>query len=98
VDDIDGGDLRDSIRATKARSTAAGRISAGIVAGGPSLERLVSEKGHREPGAYANIIHEDMTLRHPNGGQAKFIEQPALEQASKVPDRIEERLAAVSNG
>ncbi len=85
VDDVDGGDLRDSIRTTKARATVAGRISAGIVAGGTPLSRLVSEKGHKEPGSYAIVIHEDMTLRHPNGGQAKFIEQPWLEEAPKVP-------------
>ena len=92
VDDIDGGDLRDSIRVTKALATAAGRISAGVVAGGAPLERLVSEKGHKEPGSYALIIHEDMTLRHPNGGQAKFIEMPYLEEAPKVPDALTTRL------
>jgi hypothetical protein len=92
VDDIDGGDLRDSIRVTKARSTAAGRISAGIVAGGDPLSRLVSEKGHKQPGAYAIIVHEDMTMRHPNGGQAKFIEMPYLEEAPKVPDALKAKI------
>jgi hypothetical protein len=29
-----------------------------------------------------------MNLRHPNGGQAKFIEQPYLEEAPKVPDAL----------
>lgn len=85
VDDIDGGQLRDSIRTTKARATAAGRLSAGVVAGGPSLERLVSERGHKEPGSYAFIVHEDVSMRHPNGGQSKFIEGPYLEEAPKVP-------------
>lgn len=28
---------------------------------------------------YAAIQHEDMSLNHPNGGQAKFLEQPARE-------------------
>jgi len=88
VDDIDGGDLRDSIRVTKARSTAAGRISGGVVAGGAPLERLVSEAGHKEPGAYASIVHYDMTLRHSNGGRAFFIEEPWLVEAPKVPDRL----------
>ncbi len=92
VDDIDGGQLRDSIRTTKARATAAGRISAGVVAGGPPLESLLSEQGHKEPGAYAFIVHEDSTMRHPNGGQAKFIEQPYLEEAPKVPDALMAKL------
>lgn len=92
VDDIDGGQLRDSIRVTKARNTAAGRISGGVVAGGPPLERLVSERGHKAPGVYAFIVHEDMTMRHPNGGQAKFIEGPYLQEAPKVPDALKDRL------
>jgi hypothetical protein len=98
VDDIDGGDLRDSIRVTKPQKTAAGRISAGIVAGGAPLTRLVSEKGHKQPGAYALIVHEDSTMRHPNGGQAKFIEQPYLEEAPKVPDALLARLDKVTHG
>lgn len=92
VDAIDGGQLRDSIRTTKARATKAGRISAGVVAGGPPLEKLVSERGHKEPGSYAVIVHEDMTMRHPNGGQAKFIEGPYLEEAPKVPDALRDRI------
>ena len=95
VDEIDGGQLRDSIRATKPTRTKAGRISAGVVAGGPKLARLVSEKGHKEPGSYAAIVHEEMTLRHPGGGQAKFIEQPWLEEAPKIPDAMRAALDAV---
>jgi len=96
VDDIDGGQLRDSIRATKPQKTAAGRISAGVVAGGAPLSRLVSEKGHKEPGAYAAIVHEDTTMRHPNGGRAKFIEEPWLVEAVKVPDALRDRLDKVT--
>ena len=67
VDDYDGGDLLDTIRTTKPQRTAAGRISAGIVAGGESLKTLVSEQSHKDPGAYAVVVHEDMSMRHPNG-------------------------------
>ena len=98
VDAIDGGDLRDSIRATKPQKTAAGRISAGVVAGGPSLARLVSERGHKQPGSYAIIVHEDVTMRHPNGGRAKFIEEPYLIEAPKVPGALLERLDKVTRG
>ena len=96
VDEIDGGQLRDSIRATKPQKTRAGRISAGVVAGGAPLARLVSEKGHKQPGSYAVIVHEDMTLSHPNGGRAKFIEEPWLVEAPKVPDALRERLDKVT--
>lgn len=91
VDDVDGGDLRDSIRVSKPNRTRAGRISAGIVAGGAPLARLASERGRKEPGAYAVVQHEDLTLQH-NNGQAKFIEQPALEIAPTIPAAINEAI------
>lgn len=92
VDEIDGGDLRDSIRVSKPRATGAGRIVSSVIAGGAPLEKLASEKGHKEPGAYAMVIHEDTTLRHPGGGRAKFIEEPFLVEAPKVPDILIARL------
>jgi hypothetical protein len=87
VDPIDGGELRDSIRVTKPVKTRAGLISAGVVAGGAALSRLVSERGHKEPGSYAVIVHEDLTLHH-TVGRAKFIEEPALQEAPTVPGAI----------
>lgn len=33
---------------------------------------------------YARKQHEDNTLNHPNGGQAKYLEQPFNERASKL--------------
>lgn len=41
---------------------------------------------------YAVIVHEDMTMRHPNGGQAKFLEQPWLEAQ---PQKLEEQKQVV---
>lgn len=41
---------------------------------------------------YAVIVHEDMTMRHPNGGQAKFLEQPWLEAQ---PQKLEEQKEVV---
>jgi hypothetical protein len=92
VDDVEGGDLRDSVRASKPQRTNAGRISAGVVAGGSSLRRLASERGRKDPGAYGVIQHEDLTLQHPGGGQAKFLEQPFLEVAPSVPDALREAM------
>jgi len=43
-------------------------------------------------GDYAVIQHEDLTLRHPRGGQAKFLEQPALEMFPAIERRIARRL------
>ena len=88
VDDIDGGDLLRDIRVSKPRASAAGRIVSSVIAGGPSLARLVSEKGHKTPGSYASIVHYDPTMKHPNGGRAFFIEEPFLVEAPKVPDLL----------
>lgn len=45
--------------------------------------------------AYAVVQHEDLTLNHPNGGQAKFLEIPFLEMrkdfAARLAAKIKER-------
>lgn len=92
VDDVEGGDLRDSIRVSKPSKTKAGRLSVGVVAGGAPLARLASERKRKNPGAYAHVQHEDLTLRHPGGGQAKFIESPVLEVAPSVPHALYEEM------
>lgn len=92
VDDVEGGDLRDSIRKSKPNRTRAGRLSVGIVAGGTQLRRLASERGRKDPGAYGVIQHEDLTLQHPGGGQAKFVEQPYLEVVPSIPDALREAI------
>lgn len=33
---------------------------------------------------YAIIQHENLEYKHPNGGQAKFLEQPCMEQAPYI--------------
>ena len=33
---------------------------------------------------YAARQHEDLTLNHPNGGQAKFLEQPLLQRTDEL--------------
>lgn len=37
---------------------------------------------------YAAVQHEDLTLNHPNGGQAKFLEQPFVEMTQDLPQRM----------
>jgi len=34
--------------------------------------------------AYALYVHEDLTMNHPNGGQAKFLEEPARTQKQEI--------------
>lgn len=87
VDEVDGGDLRDSGRVTKPVKTAAGRISAGVVFGGAPLRRAASEKGKKLPGIYAVMQHEDLTLRHASG-EAKWLEKAGNAVAPTVPDEM----------
>jgi hypothetical protein len=91
VDPIDGGELRESVRATKPQAAKSGKITSSVVAGGPALARLVSERGHKEPGSYAIIVHESADLRH-SVGQWKFIETPALQEAPSVPGALLEAI------
>lgn len=95
VDDEAGGDLRDSIRTTKPTKTSAGRISAGVVAGGAPLRRLASERGHALPGTYGSIQHEDLTLKHKTG-QAKFVEIPFMQEVVKAPEELTAELDALT--
>lgn len=62
---VETGALRDSgrIRATTAQSR------------GVSLK--ISYGGSEAP--YAVIIHEDLRLKHPNGGSAKYLERPLMQ-------------------
>lgn len=39
---------------------------------------------------YAVRVHEDLTMPHPRGGQAKFLEQPARELRGDLQDQIRE--------
>jgi hypothetical protein len=46
---------------------------------------------------YARIQHEDMTFNHPNGGQAKYLEQPARQLQSEMTS-IVRRSVEAKNG
>lgn len=94
VDPEDGGQLRDSIRTTKPTRTRAGRISAGVVAGGAPLKRVL---GKRKANVYAVVQHEDLTLKH-HTGRAKFLEIPTNHIAPKVPDRLHAEMDRVIGG
>lgn len=56
------------------------------------LGKIEVEIGYGGPAAqYAVRQHEDLTLNHPNGGQAKFLEQPLT--ALDLPRAIAARIA-----
>lgn len=96
VEPEDGGDLRDSVRATKPTRTRTGLVSAGVVAGGAPLRRSLEREGHTM-NVYAVVQHEDLTLQH-TVGQAKFIERPFMAEIPKVPGELLAGLDEATNG
>lgn len=65
-----------------------GYVTAPAVDGG----KIEVELGYGGPAAqYAVRQHEDLSLRHPGGGQAKFLEQPLT--ALDLPREIAARVA-----
>lgn len=42
--------------------------------------------------AYALIQHEDLTLRHPNGREAKYLEKPLMARVPDMSSRIGEHV------
>lgn len=95
VEPEDGGQLRDSVRATKPTVTQAGLVSAGVVAGGAPLKASLSRE-HHNMNVYAVVQHEDAGLKHSVGGP-KYIERPFLEEIERVPDELLEALDRVAN-
>jgi len=55
------------------------------------VKKLEGEVGFIEP--YALRQHEDMSLRHPRGGQAKYLETPFKENRNKYIDMIGKAIA-----
>lgn len=47
---------------------------------------------------YAVYVHERLDLNHPNGGQAKFLEQPVNEAADGIAGRLADTLDALAKG
>jgi nitrous oxidase accessory protein NosD len=41
---------------------------------------------------YSLYVHEDMSMNHPNGGQAKFLEQATVEYSSNHLNELANRL------
>ena len=41
---------------------------------------------------YALTIHEDLALNHPNGGQAKYLEQPMSQHQDELVQAVQKRI------
>ena len=69
---VDTGVLRSSQDVTRTKSFTQKDIRSVISYGGPSAP-------------YAIVQHENLEYEHPKGGQAKFLEQPFLEETDNWP-------------
>lgn len=62
---------------------------AGMAGAGYSNDR-VNPKSRAAASAYAFKVHEDLSAFHPNGGKAKFLEDPVREYAASRFKRVAE--------
>ena len=62
---------------------------AGMAGAGRSYDR-VNPKSGALVSAYAYKVHEDLTAEHPNGGKAKFLEDPVREYGQRRFKRVAE--------
>lgn len=88
---LDTGDLRGSAFAVVgikdvSRKTRADKHTKSVRSSVPSAGEIEAIIGFTEP--YALRQHEDMGLRHPLGGEAKFLETPFKENKDKYVDLI----------
>lgn len=37
---------------------------------------------------YAVVVHEDLSAKHPNGGEAKFLEKPAVAEQANITNEL----------
>lgn len=84
--------LAETIRLSPTRKFVSGRLTVSIIAGGRPLEPAM---GKRRAMLWPMIQHEDLQLKH-DSGQAKYIEQPFLEVAPTVPERVLEAMDKVA--
>lgn len=47
---------------------------------------------------YAVYVHERLDLNHPNGGQAKFLEEPVNAAANGIAGRLADTLDTIAKG
>lgn len=90
VDDVEGGQLRDSVRATRPAARRDGTITAALVAGGASLEPYLEG---RQYNAYAIVQETDASLKH-DQGEAGFLMKTVEETYTPGLERIRTALDA----
>ena len=84
------GALKASGRRSNARQSKKGVITASVSYGGPPLDR----RSGRSNDLRAIVVHEDTSMKHPGGGEAKFLERPFLEEKEAVMNELHNKVRA----
>lgn len=82
---VDTGNLKSTAETTVPKSAASDRVRIEVSFGGPTK---ASAKGAN----YALVQHERLDFAHPGGGQAKYLEQPFVEEISTWPAGLVRRV------
>lgn len=87
--------MKDSLRLVPVDTTAL-KQSGGIEPPVTRGDRISVQMGYGgAASAYALKQHEDLTLRHKAGKQAKYLENPARKRADDLPERLAFRMAKI---
>lgn len=52
----------------------------------------INPKTRESTAEYAVQVHEDLSMPHPNGGKAKFLEDPSIEMKDRFTDIVRSKL------
>lgn len=89
--------LRDTVRIVRPTiSVTKQKLVVSVVAGGAAVLGNIRIGGRRGDYNYAVKQHEDLTLRHDEGGP-KFVERPFIAAAPQVPDLVLDALDEANN-
>lgn len=76
-----------------------GRVSGELKESGRASVDRARKRGEIHYGTeYADYIHERMDLKHPNGGNAKFVERPLLDLREQELEAIAAKIREVTGG
>lgn len=94
--------VRDAVADIGARAAEKAPVDTGALRG--SMSTAVELNGDQITGEirftekYAAKQHEDVSLRHPQGGEAKYLEKAALEKYGQIREKVGAALSALFGG
>lgn len=95
VDAIVNDQLAKSAEAILAASRQLAPIDTGEMVNTADIDKNKNRVEVRYNTDYSLYVHEDLTMNHPNGGQAKFLEQATIDYSSTHFNQLASRLKGV---